>query len=183
MPNYWPSPVTIAASTICSSIAGSNTRTPSRRNCSRLSAIGSKRVNCQAVELSAKPLMCGIIHYRSHFHLWRRRQVNPRTAARESFLILQNPGRRNFKCPQEGDVKPFVFVAETFSHNFWHEDVQRSQGLPDPERINPQCALHLRIPLNRDGIPCPRQISRCNPNFGHLLMEESGKQKELSMPK
>src|SRR5437763_15472691 len=38
MPNYWPSPVTIGASTICSSIAAPNTRTLSRKNCSRSSA-------------------------------------------------------------------------------------------------------------------------------------------------
>src|SRR4030095_15155514 len=38
MPNYWPSPVTIGASTICSSIAASNTRTLSPRNYSRSSA-------------------------------------------------------------------------------------------------------------------------------------------------
>src|SRR4030095_14789708 len=38
MPNYWPSPVTIGASTICSSIAASNTRTLSPRNYSRWSA-------------------------------------------------------------------------------------------------------------------------------------------------
>src|SRR5438067_10138423 len=38
MPNYWPSPVTIGASTICSSIAASNTRTLSPRNYSKSSA-------------------------------------------------------------------------------------------------------------------------------------------------
>jgi len=72
-------------------------------------------------------------------------------------------------------MNSFAFVAETFSHNIWHEDVQRSQGLRDPQRINPQCALRFRIPSNGDAIAYPRQISRCNPNFRDLLMEEGGK--------
>src|SRR4030095_16393599 len=142
MPNYWPSPVTIGASTICSSIAAPNTRTLRRKNYSKSSANESRPITGDRVELSAKSLMCFVIHHRSHFHFRRRRQVNPRTATRESFFILQNPGRRNFKHPQKRDVKSFVSVAEPFSHNFWREDMQRSQGLRDPERTNPQCALH-----------------------------------------
>ena len=72
-------------------------------------------------------------------------------------------------------MKSLIFVAEAFPHNFWREDVQRRQGLRDPQRINPQCTLRLRIPSNGDGIACLRQISRCDPNFSRLLMEEGGK--------
>src|SRR5690348_12782652 len=132
MLNCWPSPGTIAASMICSSIVAPNIKTPSRKNCSRSSAIGSNKVTGQTIELRVKLLMCGPIQHRSHFHLRGRRQINPRTATRESFFIWQNPGRRKLKYPQKCDMKSFVFVAEPFSHNFWREDVQRSQGFRDP---------------------------------------------------